>query len=126
MEFVSPSRGALTFEQVFEELIAFMDAAPEERYRLIIGTDSRQRNETVFVSAIIIHREGKGARYFYRRLPYRKMESLRQRIFFEASLSLSLAGKLTERLAWNGHADTDVEIHLDVGSHGETRELIRE
>lgn len=126
MMFISPSRGVLDFEGMFADIIDFMDRSPEGRYRLIIGTDSQLRDDTTFVTAVIVHHEGKGARYFYTKERQRKMESLRQRILYEASLSLNLAARLAERLARNGHSDMNVEIHLDVGREGETRELIRE
>lgn len=54
------------------------------------------------------------------------MPSLRQRIYYETFLSLEVASRLTEKLAKNGHADLDIEIHLDVGEKGETREIIKE
>ena len=54
------------------------------------------------------------------------MESLRQRIYYETFLSLEVAAKLTEKLAENGEEELNVEIHLDVGEKGETREIIKE
>ena len=51
---------------------------------------------------------------------------MRQRIFYEASLSLALADRLSEALKEKGVNDMPVEIHLDVGTHGDTRELVRE
>ncbi|MFO7245658.1 MAG: ribonuclease H-like YkuK family protein [Thermaerobacter sp.] len=126
MKFFSPTQGEMDFEQMFQEIVRFMEHAPDGRYRLIIGTDSQLRSDTTFVTAVIIHREGKGARYFFSRERMRRMDSLRQRILYEASLSLQLAARLAERLSRNGHADMNVEIHLDVGRSGETRELIRE
>lgn len=127
MQFISPSRGVLEFEAMFAEIMEFMAQSPDDRYRLIIGTDSQLRDETIFVTAVIIHKQGKGARYFFRRERRRKIDSLRQRILFEASMSLNVAGQLAEALTRNGHADDlDVEIHLDIGRGGETRDLIRE
>ncbi len=126
MKFVSPTRGSMTFDEMFADLSSFIHAAPEDTYKLIVGTDSQLKDETCFVTAVIIHRLGKGARFYYTKKRQPKVASLRQRIFYEASLSLSLAGRLAERLARNGHAGLDVEIHLDVGQQGETRDLIRE
>jgi len=80
----------------------------------------------LFVTAVIIHRLGKGGRYYFTRRRERKMPSLRQRIFYEAALSLGVASRLAERLAETGSASLDVEIHLDVGRNGETRDMIRE
>lgn len=126
MKFVSPTRGAMTFEEMFQDLTGFVASHPEDTYKLIVGTDSQLKEDTWFVTAIIIHRVGKGARYYYLKRRQQKLASLRQRIFYEASMSLNIAGKLAERLSRNGHAQLDVEIHLDIGRHGETRELIRE
>lgn len=126
MEFFSPTRGALSFDEVFEDIINFIKEMPEANYKLIIGSDSQLREETCFVTAIIIHREGKGARYYYSRERQRVTKSLRQRIFYETSRSLSVASRLAEKLAENGHADLNVEIHLDIGENGPSKELIRE
>lgn len=126
MQFVSPTRGSLTFDSMFDDVVAFMEESPVDRYKLIVGTDSQLRDDVCFVTAIIVHRLGKGARYYYHKHRQRKLVSLRQRIFYEASLSLGLASRLAERLSRNGHSKLNVEIHLDVGHQGDTKDLIRE
>lgn len=126
MKFISPTRGALSFDDMFIDIVAFMKESPNDTYKLIVGTDSQLRDDTCFVTAVIVHRLGKGARYFYLKRRQHKLTSLRQRIFYEASLSLGVAGKLAERLSQNGYAGLDVEIHLDIGRQGETKDLIRE
>lgn len=124
--FISPTKGRLTLDQVYEDIVAFIEANPEARYRVIIGSDSQAREETSFVTAIIVHQVGKGGRYYYTRRVHRRMASLRQRIFYEASMSLETASRLAEKLAENGHSELNVEIHLDVGPNGDTKDLIRE
>jgi len=128
MDFHSPSVGKLSLDGVFTELMAYIKEKPKEQYKLIIGTDSQPhlRQEVCFVTAIIIHRVGKGARYFFSRQRLRYMESLRQRIHYETYLSLEAATLLTAKLAVNGYACLNIEIHLDVGEKGDTKELIRE
>lgn len=111
---------------MFEDIMAYVSEDPERRHDLIVGTDSQFGVETCFVTAIVVHRRGKGARYYYSRNRERVSRSLRQRIFYETARSLGLASQLAERLAENGYADMNVEIHLDVGENGRTRELIRE
>jgi predicted RNase H-related nuclease YkuK (DUF458 family) len=112
---------------MFDEIVAYVREDPAASYNLIIGTDSQAQGDALaFVSAVVIHRAGKGARYFYQRRTQRHVTSLRQKIFYETSLSLGLASRLAERLSENGYAKLNVEIHLDVGPNGETRELIRE
>jgi len=125
-DFFSPTFGGLSFEEVFKRLIEYIEEDPLHRYNLIIGTDSILSTETLFVSAIIIHRVGHGGRYFYKKFHHRKMKSLRQRIFHETSLSLEVAGLLKDKLSKNGLSRLPVEIHLDVGDNGDTKEIIRE
>ena len=124
--FISPTDGPMPFDSMFGHIIDFMEEDPEADYSIIVGTDSHLGNRICFVSAVIVHRTGKGAKYYYQRQYHRKLSSLRQKIFYETSLSLQLAGLLAGRLAENGHADLNVEIHLDVGQRGKTREMIRE
>src|SRR5690606_40591888 len=94
MDFVSPSRGRLSFDEVFEDMVTYIGEAPDSRYRVIIGTDSQLGEETCFVTAVIVHREGKGARYYYTRERQRIQRSLRQRIFYETARSLEIAGQI--------------------------------
>ncbi|MEN6325010.1 MAG: ribonuclease H-like YkuK family protein [Syntrophomonas sp.] len=127
MNFTSPSKGELSLTEVVCDMLAYVNEDLSRSYKVIVGSDSHPGSQgTCFVSAIIIHRQGKGARYYYNKFTDRKMNSLRQRIFYEASLSLDLADKLSICLKEHGREDMKVEIHLDVGMKGETRELIKE
>lgn len=124
--FISPSRGRLEFDEMFQDIIGYVQEIPDHTYRIIIGTDSQFGEETCFVTAVIVHRDGRGGRYYYARDKEHVGRSLRQRIFYETSRSLAVASMLAGRLAENGYADLNVEIHLDVGENGKTRDLIRE
>ncbi len=126
VEFVSPTLGPLSFEQMFRHLVGYMKSEPDQHYHLIIGTDSLVSDDTTFVTAVVVHRVGHGGRYFYRKFRNRKIESLRQRIMIETSLSLEAAHLLTTELGRNGYSNLPVEIHLDVGPNGETKRIIRE
>lgn len=126
MHFVSPTRGVMSLDQVFEDIKRYVHEDPESSYRLIVGTDSRAREEITFVSAIVVHRVGKGARYYYEKRRHKLLASLRQRIYYETALSLDLGGKIAARLARDGWSNLDIEIHLDVGQEGATKSLIRE
>ncbi len=126
MNFTSPTKGTMTFEQMYQDIMSYVRDAPNESYRLIVGSDSHTRDDMCYVTAVIIHRLGKGARYYYRRNRRRLITSLRQKIYYETSLSLGIGSKLAERLSDNGHIDLDVEIHIDVGQKGDTKDLIRE
>ncbi len=126
MRFISPTRGVMTWEEVVADILDYITSDAAFSYKIIIGTDSHVREETHFVTALIAHRVGKGARYYYRRKNHEKIRSLRQKIFYEAALSLEVASKLALELAEQGFTDLDVEIHLDIGPNGDTKDLIRE
>lgn len=126
MYFTSPSRGRLTFEEMMQDITRFIQGVPTSSYRLIIGSDSQVKQDTCFITAVVIHRTGKGARYFYRKKYQRKIKSLRQKIFYETALSLEVGNMITQYLSQMGLDDLPVEIHIDVGKHGETRDLIKE
>lgn len=126
MIFESPTKGRMSFEEMFTDLLDFLNREPHDQYRLIIGTDSHTRHDTVLVTAVVIHHLGKGGRYYFHRSHRRAIKSLRQKIFYETSTSLTVASQLTEMLEKAGVADFDVQIHIDVGRQGETKDLIRE
>ncbi len=127
MMFISPSKGTMSLPEVVEDILHYAGEDQSRPYKLLVGTDSQPLPKgTCFVSAIIIHRSGKGARYYYCKSMEARIYSLRQRIFYEASLSLDLSDQLYSCLKEQGHQDLTVEIHLDIGTHGETKELVKE
>ncbi len=130
--FINPTQGKITIEKMVEELVNFMGEQEDYFYSLVIGTDSKSgkpdsRKEINFVTAVVIHRKGKGGRYFWQKKKIKKIGSLRDKIYTETVLSLKLAEKLvpefTKRL--NGER-YKLEIHIDVGDVGPTREMIKE
>ncbi len=126
MFFISPTKGRLNFDQVFAELVAFIQTDADAHYKLIVGTDSQLREDVCYVTAIVILKEGKGGRFFYSREWEPTKLSLKQRIFYETSKSLTIAAKLAEKLSAEGLQDFNVQIHLDVGEQGKTKDVIRE
>lgn len=128
MQFVSPTHGPLSLEEVFADILQFASRHPDDEYSLIIGTDSQlkeNRGEICFVTALIVHRKGKGGRFFYLRELESMTRSLRQRIFYETSRSLMLASQIMDLLAESEH-EFNIEIHLDVGNNGATKDMIKE
>lgn len=126
MYFTSPSKGRMSFEEMMNDIVAYIKGLPTSSYKIIIGSDSQVKNDTCFISAVIVHRLGKGARYYYRKKVQRKIKSLRQKIFYETALSLEIGGLVHKFFADEGFDHLNVEIHIDVGIHGETKNLIRE
>lgn len=125
--FNSPTFGSLTLEEVRKRVLRFMENEPEQKYHLVIGTDSQNKNdETDFVSALVVHRVGRGGIYFWQRKIEKKTYVLRERIYQEATLSLVLADAFLEVTKHDGISRFDVEIHVDIGEYGETKAMINE
>ena len=126
LQFVSPTYGKLSFRQMFKYILKDIEKEQGFKYNIIVGTDSSSLGIPLFVTAVIVHKIGRGGCYFYRKIREQKKRNLHQRIFYEATLSLELASLFTSELAKNGKADLPIEIHLDVGGSVETKEIIRE
>lgn len=130
--FYSPSKGELTLPELVLEISDFIKEKGDYLYRLVIGTDSQIRgsngtSEIFFVTAVVIHRIGFGGRYFWSREKRVQKMFLRDRIYTETLLSLSLAENLIpliRRAVPDGLYD--LEIHIDVGPNGATRDMIKE
>lgn len=124
--YISPTDGQMSFDQVFENIAEYIHEDNESNYRILVGTDSRVgRERTKFVTAIIVHRISKGARYFYCITYTRHKMSLKERMWREATLSLAEAMRLKERMLALGRIP-QIEIHIDIGEVGETKALIKE
>lgn len=128
MLFVSPTKGSMTIEQVAEDICSYRMQMPSETYKLVVGADSQPQSArfaTLFVTAVIIHRVGKGARFYFLRRPYKRPLPFRQRIFTEAAMALEVVQALEEALS-EADKGLPIEIHLDIGEEGETRVLIKD
>jgi uncharacterized protein len=125
--FHSPSKGRLTFADVIEELLEFVEHEPANTYSVVVGSDSEQGvKETEYITAIVIHRHGKGGRYFWSREIKPNKATLRDRIWKETTLSTDLAKQIVDEFQARGNGFRKVQIHVDIGENGPTRELIKE
>ena len=131
--FRNPTKGKLSLDQVVAEISGLIQKEPADSYGLVIGTDSHDRrvkgqSSVDFVTAIIIHHRGKGGRYFWQKTKEKKTYTLRNKIYTETLLSVDTAKIFVPKLktSLNGNGKYDLEIHIDVGEAGPTREMIRE
>lgn len=126
--YFSPTYGALTLNILREKALYFIEQAPEKKYHLIIGTDSQPKNGqgADFVTAVVIHRVGYGGIYFWKRIIESKKMILRTRIYQEAALSLACAQEVLEVFKDDGITKYDIEIHVDIGAFGSTKDMISE
>lgn len=133
--FNSVTHGSLQLGEVIGEIKKFLEENPDADYSLVIGSDSQERVNGVkqeslaVVTAIVVHRKGFGGKYFWQKTLVPKTRTLREKIYTETLSSLSFATDFVPILkkSLNGHTPKyHLEIHVDVGEHGETREMIKE
>ncbi len=131
--FISPTYGKRKQVQLINDVAGFIEEDPDHSYRLIIGSDSHlyrknKINSLKLVTAIVIHKKGCGGRYFWQSKRIQKKHTIRDKIYAETLESIDVAQsflpKLNKRL--NGNGNYQLEIHIDVGMAGESRDIIKE
>lgn len=136
----SPSKEDLRLEEVILAIRDFIESDPMALYKLTIGSDSEvkvqpfdsaqgKKKVLEVVTAIVIYRIGHGGRYFWKRTLSYKTKSLRDKIYEEVLISVDTTKNLVPELKLqleNYSTQYDLEIHIDVGESGATRDMIRE
>lgn len=132
--FNSITHGSLNSEGIITLIKDFLSEDPNSEYSLVIGTDSHERSGSLngrtqicLVTAITIHRKGFGGKYFWTKKEKKNIHTLRDKIYAETITSLDFAISFVPHLkrVLNGQSP-NLEIHVDVGEHGETRNMIKE
>ncbi len=135
LKFESTTLGTLTTEDVLKTIRAFIKDKPHAKYSMVIGSDSHEiagsklENRTIkVVTAILVHRVGFGGKYFWLKKNTSNIHSLREKIYAETLQSIEFAGMFVPLLkdSLDQSVDYNLEIHIDVGEHGDTREMIKE
>lgn len=129
LTFLSPTFGRMTLRQVCQSIFDYVRELPKNRYSIIIGSDSEGYGVVDFVTAIIVHRVGRGGRCFVAKTKVENIKDLRQKIYHEATLSLSTTQILVEDLKKFLSEDfvyRGLEIHVDIGRNGPTKDMIKE
>lgn len=126
--FISPSKGRRDFGQVIDDVVAFVHEDENNKYEIVVGTDSEQHQEAAdFVSVVTVHRIGKHGRYFWKRMPPIRAFDHHDRMLKEAVFSLDLAQRVVAELRNRIPEHLyQFEIHLDIGHNGPTKTMISE
>jgi predicted RNase H-related nuclease YkuK (DUF458 family) len=136
--FQSHTHGELNIDGIITHIKDFLEEDPNAEYSLVIGSDSHEKadskksdgtKEINLVTAILIHRKGFGGKYFWRRQYQGNIHTLREKIYAETLTSLTFASFFVPlfKKHLNGKAlNYNLEIHVDVGEHGDTRNMIKE
>lgn len=124
--FLSNSHGKLSYEAMIEKIASYIREDTNYKYKLIVGSDSEARGrDSDFVSAVIVHREGKGGIFFWQKENIKNTYAMIDRISKETIFSIELAFKLRETFRHNGLSGIEPEVHIDVGENGATRDMIK-
>jgi len=136
MKFFNSTQKNMNIAQVANMIKSFIAQNPNQKYRLAVGTDSQVRgNYTCFATGIHIHRVGQGAWCCVsKRIEKRRYSNLREKISKETSITYEILSVLNELLIDTlceytdtyKNFDCKIEAHIDIGTKGETRKLIRE
>jgi len=133
--FQSLTDGKVTITEIIQKIKLFLEENPKYSYNLVIGSDSHERQEmdgkryVQVVTAIVVHRIGFGGKYFWYKGKKNIVYSLREKIYSETMQSLDIARDFVPMLKValdDTSALYSLEIHVDVGEIGETREMIKE
>lgn len=124
----SPTFGQLDIVGLKKRMADYLTEKKGLKYRIIVGCDSQKirAGSYDFVVAIAIHRVGFGGIYFWQRIIINRKMSLKERMYHEAIMSLQSAEDVFSLLRENGISKYNIEIHVDIGRNGETREMINE
>jgi predicted RNase H-related nuclease YkuK (DUF458 family) len=136
MRFFNSLQKNMSFADVVASIKYFIKVNPDCKYRLAIGTDSQVKGRyTCFATGIHIHRVGQGAWCCVSKIiENRRYRSLKEKIMKETSMTYEIAYMLNEQLMDSlcdfsikyKNFDCRLEAHIDIGTKGETRKLIRE
>jgi len=130
----TPSRGNFNFITMCEEIKNYIKKEPNCKYHIFVGSDSqrhciRKKNNptfyTKFVTAVAIHREGKGGQFYLSSEKNFHINSLQQKIMYESNLTYIfhtyLENELTDVLI---EYNVDLTPHIDIGVKGKTKQFI--
>ena len=121
----SVTYGDVTLQQMFTIIKDYISREHNQQYNIIVGTDSQNYDLTKTVIVVAVCRVGKGGIFFYDIKNAKRITSIRQKLFYETSLSLHLALQLTELLE-KEKMPYKIGIHVDAGYKGPTSQIIPE
>lgn len=129
----SQTYGKLNIENIPDKLLEFYERMKQydTPIQVIVGTDSQNFSDTKVVNVTAIVCEGHGGIYFYEIMRIDKITDVRQKLYKETEISLSVADQILSVLENDQkyeelYINTNFTIHVDAGNseRGKTKELI--
>lgn len=129
MIFKNSKHEEIKLEDLIKRILSFISQSPNSEYKLSIGTDSMTYKDTNFVLAVVLHRVGNGGIYFYKKFDHPGIRDLRTKLYTETQLSIDATNLIASELLdadENALDKINLSIHLDIGTSGPTKDLIKE
>lgn len=131
---ISPTYGNCSDDQMINIIANYIRSnyKASRGFNLVVGTDSQNYSDTKMVVVIAVQNIGHGGIFFYEILRIKRIDNMRQKLFYETNLSLNYANKLISKIEnccdQIGFDFNNVNfcIHVDVGKKGKTNKLIPE
>ena len=117
--------GEVSFGRMCRLIRDYINKEKDAQYCITVGTDSQNFDFTKTVVVVVVWKVGNGGIFFYDVRKVTKINNIRQKIFFETSLSLEMARKLADTLE-NAAVKCDIDIHVDAGDDGPSSKIIPE
>lgn len=117
-----------TLDEVIQKIIEFIKKESDYEYKLIVGSDSLHRTKrTTFSTAIVIHRVGKAAKFWYTKYVIEKYpRAIIPRIMKEVSDSIEVIVKLQESELNNLIHHNNWQVDIDCGNNGESEKVVKQ
>lgn len=117
--------GEVSFSRMCKLIESYISKEKESQYKITIGTDSQNYDITKVVVVVAIWRIGRGGIFFYDMKKVNKITNIRQKLFYETSLSIEMARKLSTYFDRDDKI-YDISIHVDAGDNGPSSSVIPE
>jgi len=128
MQFRSPSDQRLySLDEVIESLYLSADEHSEDTYTVTVGSDSQVfRDYVVYVTVIVLHRVGKGARMFYwkQRIPRKGFVAIADRITRETALTIEVLSAIENSILIETVGRENLSAHVDAGPDGRSSGVV--
>ena len=129
---VSPTNGQVSMDDI-AAIIRQKVLDGHGEFNVMIGTDSQNFDQTKMVMVIALHNVGHGGIFFYEVSRVRRIENVKEKLFFETTLSLQCAGQLMEAFerlkettGFDYEKSLNFSIHVDAGYNGPSCQVIPE
>ena len=114
-----------TLQEVIKEVLLYISIDEETEYRVIVGSDSLYRAKgTVFATAIVCHRVGKGARFWYTKRKENCAMNIFARIMRETEDSINIMKKIYDSEIMLYVPEENMQIDIDAGNNGKSIKVV--